>query len=62
MRQNEFHHRRDENGLFESVCQLCFRMVGRGKTEADLMPVELEHRCDPEHLVPARFRIRPEPK
>jgi hypothetical protein len=52
MLQNGFHHRRDENGIFESVCQTCFELVARSKVEADLTAREQNHKCDPQHLVP----------
>jgi hypothetical protein len=58
MSENPFHRRRDENGIFESICTVCFKVVARAKTEAELAVHEQSHKCDPQDLAPKPRRYQ----
>jgi hypothetical protein len=47
VRGNAFPHRRNENGIFDSICPSCFATVASNEDEAKLRPIELGHACDP---------------
>ena len=42
-----FTHRLAPDGSFESVCPVCFELVGCQKDEGDLVRAEHAHECDP---------------
>ena len=40
-----FPHRRDRDGLYDSICPRCFATVARSKPEAELEELERSHIC-----------------
>lgn len=47
---NEFFHRENRDGTFDSVCGECFATVASEKNEHDLKRAEEDHACDPWRL------------
>jgi hypothetical protein len=40
-----FAHRHDRDGLYHSICPLCFATVARSRPEAEMAELELAHVC-----------------
>jgi hypothetical protein len=45
-----FPHRRNQDEKFESICRNCFATIATAANEADLLPYERAHICDPMQL------------
>jgi hypothetical protein len=45
-----FHHRRNVNGSYDSICPVCFATVCHSKVKAELAELELAHVCDSSYL------------
>jgi hypothetical protein len=45
-----FPHRRNRDGLYDSICSRCFATVVRSKPEAEMKVLEMAHVCDPSSL------------
>ena len=41
----KFPHRRDRDGLFDSICPRCFATVARSKAEVEMEALESSHIC-----------------
>ena len=41
----KFPHRRDRDGLFDSICPRCFATVARSKPEGEMEALESSHIC-----------------
>jgi hypothetical protein len=46
VRHNQFPHRRNQNGFYDSICGNCFVTIGSRNTEDELEPMEKAHICD----------------
>jgi hypothetical protein len=46
----QYPHRRERDGLFDSICPTCFATVVRSKPEADMAELEKAHVCNPAFL------------
>jgi hypothetical protein len=44
---NQFAHRANWDGTFDSICRVCFVTVGQAKCESDLDKAQEDHRCEP---------------
>jgi hypothetical protein len=42
----KFPHRRDRDGLYDSICPACFATVARSKPEAEMAELEKTHVCN----------------
>jgi hypothetical protein len=42
-----FPHRENPSGGYDSICTVCFVIVGTNTDEPKLRQIELTHRCDP---------------
>jgi hypothetical protein len=47
----QFFHRVNANGTFESICTVCFQTVGDEELEPNLAPLEQSHVCDEKWLL-----------
>jgi hypothetical protein len=55
-----FPHRRDKDGLYDSICPTCFATVARSKPEAEMVELELAHVCNSSYLAERGHFSRPE--
>jgi hypothetical protein len=46
----KFPHRRDRDGLYDSICPNCFATVARSKPEAEMAELEKAHVCNTSYL------------
>jgi hypothetical protein len=46
----KFPHRRDRDGLYDSICPTCFATVARSKPEAEMAELEQAHVCNSSFL------------
>jgi hypothetical protein len=46
----KFPHRRDRDGLYDSICPACFATVARSKPEAEMAELEKAHVCNSSYL------------
>ena len=46
MPNSRFPHRKNRDGLYQSICAVCFVTVGSRKTERELEALEKAHTCD----------------
>jgi hypothetical protein len=46
----QFPHRRDRDGLYDSICPTCFATVARSKPEAEMAELERAHVCNSSFL------------
>jgi hypothetical protein len=42
----EFPHRRDRDGLYDSICPRCYATVARSRPEAEMAELENAHVCN----------------
>jgi hypothetical protein len=57
-----FPHRRNLDGVYESICATCFATVGKSENEAELLTCERAHIGDPMQLFYTReARVRDTP-
>jgi hypothetical protein len=45
-KRSAFHHRKNTDGTFDSICPVCFRTVASAKNESQLAELEHEHICE----------------
>ncbi len=49
------------NGVYESICPICFRTIASKAEEKDLVYEEINHLCDPADLIKyERLRTSPQ--
>jgi hypothetical protein len=41
----QFPHRQNNDGTFDSICPVCFRTVGSAQAEEQLAELEVQHIC-----------------
>jgi hypothetical protein len=46
----KFPHRRDRDGLYDSICPTCFATIARAKPEAEMAELEKAHVCNSSFL------------
>jgi hypothetical protein len=46
----KYPHRRDRDGLYDSICPTCFATVARSKPEAEMAELENAHVCNSSFL------------
>ena len=57
----DFPHRRDRDGLYDSICPNCFATVARSKPEAEMSRLEKAHICDSAFLAERGLFARASP-
>jgi len=46
VRDQKYHHRRNEDGSYNAICPGCFLTVAHARTDHELLSLEREHVCD----------------
>jgi hypothetical protein len=49
------------NGVYESICPICFRTVASDSDEEQLVYAEIQHCCDPKDLEKYEALRKPDP-
>lgn len=46
MIHEQYPHRRNYDGSFDSICRICFSTIGHSKSERELADAEQNHSCE----------------
>jgi hypothetical protein len=57
----QFPHRKGSDGLYDSICPMCFATVARSTPETEMTELEKTHLCDSGRLAERGSFARPSP-